>query len=584
LALWALGWAGLTLAGCGRPTAGPAVSPPQHTQAPWFADITAQSGVAFVHQVAVSGHYLFSESIGSGAAVIDFDNDGLMDLYFIHNVSPTMPATNRLFRQEAPSHFQDVTAGSGLDVAGYGNGLAVGDLNNDGLPELLITEYDRLRLFLNLGGGKFRDVAAEAGLTNRQWCVAAACFDYDRDGKLDLVIANYLDFDPGQHCPDARGQPDFCGPHGFHSTLTRLFHNVTASDSNGAMGPLRFEEATVSAGLSRGPGKAMAIVCADFDGDAWPDLFITDDGLPNRLFMNQRDGTFREEAVSRGLAYTGTGAAAANMGIALGDVDGDGLFDLFVPHLAEESHTLWRQRARGVFQDSTAEAGLLSMPWHGTGFAAVFSDLDNDGTLDLVIVNGLVRRRPSLARAPAPPELPAFWTPYAEPPQLFAGEAGGRFHEISAAHPEFCGEAMVGRGLVCADLDNDGAVDLVTTGIGSRARIFRNVTPHGAPDHHWLGFRLVDPRWGGRDAYGAEVTVEARGRRWWRLVQPAFSYASSNDPRVHFGLGAVDSTEQILVRWPDGALENFPGGPVDRYVVIRRGDGRPASAAEGGKP
>ncbi|HXI53770.1 MAG TPA: VCBS repeat-containing protein, partial [Candidatus Saccharimonadales bacterium] len=176
----ALGPACLALAGCGRPAADSPTPPPSPAQAPWFADITAQSGVAFVHQVALSGHYLFSESIGSGAAVIDFDNDGLMDLYFIHNVSPTHPATNRLFRQEAPGHFRDVTAGSGLDIAGYGNGLAVGDLNNDGLPELLITEYDRLRLFLNLGGGKFREMAAEAGLTNRQWCVAAACFDYDR--------------------------------------------------------------------------------------------------------------------------------------------------------------------------------------------------------------------------------------------------------------------------------------------------------------------------------------------------------------------------------------------------------------------
>lgn len=554
----------------------------------WFEDFTERSGVRFVHQVETSGRYLFSESIGSGGAFLDFDNDGRLDVYLIHNVNPSARATNSLYRQQPDGSFKDVSAGSGLDVAGYGNGVAAGDINNDGFPEVLITEYDRVRLFLNHAGRKFTDITAAAGITNQNWSVPAAFFDYDRDGWLDLVIGNYLDFDPTQKCPDARGQPDFCGPHGFHSTITRLFRNrsrepeapaepnnldgpKTTNEFGGSLTvPPRFEDVTVRSGISRAPGKAMQIMCADFDGDHWPDLFITDDGLPNRLFVNQRNGSFKEEAVVRGLAYTGMGAAAANMGIALGDADGDGMFDAFVPHLAEENHTLWRQGPRGLFQDVTARAGLLGLPWHGTGFGAVFADFDGDGALDLTVANGAIRRRPGAAAPQLASGIAPFWTPYAELSQLFANHGDGRFREISSANPALCGEALVGRGLACGDVDNDGAPDLLLIGIAGPARLLRNVA---SPRGHWLGLRAIDPALGSRDAHGAEITVQAGGRRWWRLVQPAHSYASSNDPRVQIGLGAAANVESILVRWPDGLQETFPRGPADRYVTLRRGSG-----------
>lgn len=565
----------------------PLAKEPLGTPRGWFEDGTESSGVRFRHEVETSGQYLFSESIGSGGAFFDFDNDGRLDLYLIHNVNPSARATNRLFRQQPDGRFADVSAGSGLDVTGYGNGLAVADVNNDGLPEVLITEYNRIRLFLNKGSGKFSDVTASAGLTNQNWSVPAAFVDYDRDGWLDLVIGNYLDFDPAQKCFDAKGQPDFCGPHGFHSTITRLYRNIGARDESVGSGQLsvrlpRFAEVTVSAGLSRAPGKAMGIVCADFDGDGWPDIFITDDGLPNRLFMNRRNGTFKEEAMQRGVAYTATGATAANMGIALGDADNDGMFDLFVPHLTEENHTLWRQNPRGLFQDETARAGLLKPARHGTGFAAVFADFDCDGALDLAIANGLVRRRAGNGRGtgqvtpPLAAGIAPFWAPYAEPPQLFANDGRGHFREVSAANPAFCGEALVGRGLVCGDIDNDGALDLLITGIGGPARLYRNIPAGGAttsPRGHWLGVRAVIPAFGNRDAYGAEIVVQAGGRRWWRLVQPAYGYASSNDPRVHFGLGSTTTVESIHVRWPDGADEIFSGGAVDRYLTLRKGSG-----------
>jgi hypothetical protein len=554
--------------GCGNDPQRAGSEPPPASGPNWFEDVTARVNVHFVHQAEISGRYLFSESIGSGAAFLDFDNDGRLDLYLIHNVNPSASATNSLYQQQPDGSFKDVSAGSGLDVTGYGNGLAVGDINNDGFPEVLITEYDRVRLFLNRGGRTFSDVTTAAGITNQHWSVPAAFVDYDRDGWLDLVIGNYLDFDPTQKCPDAKGQPDFCGPHGFHSTITRLFHNLGATLPPGS--PPRFEDVTISSGISRTPGKAMQIVCADFDGDHWPDIFITDDGLPNRLLVNQRNGKFKEEAVARGLAYTGMGAAAANMGIALGDADGDGWFDLFVPHLAEENHTLWRQGPRGLFQDVTARAGLLGLPWHGTGFGAAFADFNCDGALDLAVVNGLVRRRPGKAPPKLAPGIVPFWTAYAEPSQLFANGGDGRFREISDTNPALCGEAMVGRGLACGDIDNDGAPDLLLIGIAGPVRLLRNTA---APRGHWLGVRAIDPALGNRDAYGAEIIVQAGGRRWWRLVQPAYSYASSNDPRIQVGLAAAIMVDSIQVRWPDGMEEMFPGGPADRYVTLRRGSG-----------
>jgi hypothetical protein len=292
--------------GCGKSPEPTGRDASANQSAAWFEDFTDRTGLHFVHEVETSGKYLFSESIGSGGAFLDYDNDGRLDIYLIHNVNPSARTTNRLFHQQPDGRFQDVSAGSGLDVTGYGNGVAVGDVNNDGLPEVVVTEFDRIRFFLNQGNGKFSDITGAAGLTNRNWSVPAAFVDYDRDGWLDLIIGNYLDFDPTQRCPDAKGQPDFCGPHGFHSTITRLFRNLGSHGADGTAPP-RFEDVTVSSGIARAPGKAMEIVCADFDGDRWPDIFITDDGLPNRLFMNQARfgiGGFKEEAMARGLAYT----------------------------------------------------------------------------------------------------------------------------------------------------------------------------------------------------------------------------------------------------------------------------------------
>ena len=443
-------------------------------------------------------------------------------------------------------------------------GATAGDINNDGLPDVLVTEYGAARLFLNLGGGKFREITATCGIDNPRWATAASFFDFDRDGWLDLVVANYVDYNPTQKCLDAGGALEYCGPQNFEGTVTRLFHNLGRSTAKVA-----FEDVTIQSGLARLAGPALGVVCADFNGDHWPDIFIADDGRPNRLFLNQRNGTFVEDAALRGLAYNAMGETAGNMGIGIGDVNGDGLFDIFVTHLAHEQHALWMQGPRGFFQDKTAEFALTNPGWRGTGFGAVLADFDLDGRLDLAFVNGLVKR----GQDPSPrvdglhPSLSA----YAQRNQLFLGAAQGKFMDVSEANPAFSGRAAVGRGLAYGDLDNDGDLDLLATSTGGPAQLFRNIAPRRG---HWLTVRALDPARGGRDATGAEIILEAGGKRRWGLVQPSTSYLVSNDPRVHFGLGQMAVVEMIRVFWPDGLEEIFPCPGVDREIVLRAGTGK----------
>jgi len=502
------------------------------------------------------------QSIGSGGALLDYDNDGRLDIYLIHNVSTNSRSTNRLFHQEPDGHFRDVSEGSGLDVTCYGMGVAVGDLNNDGLPEVLLTEFGNTRLFANRGSGHFEDVTGQAGIANIGWATAAAFLDYDRDGWLDLVLVNYVDYSPTIKCYDTRGALEYCGPQGIQATSSRLFHNLGPD----AQASVRFQDVTVTSLLAQKTGAGLGVLCADFNGDHWPDILIADDGLPNRLFINQRNGTFKEEAVQRGLAYNSFGSSAANMGIAFGDVDGDGLFDLFIPHVSWEQHGLWKQGPAGLFQEKAMDAGLSNLARRGTGFGAVLADFDLDGDLDLAFVNGRIKRGDD--PGPYPAELDPHWRPYAQKNQLLANNSQGGFREISDANPALCTRAGVGRGLVCGDIDNDGAPDLLVINTGANVQLLHNVALRRG---HWLTIRAIDPNRGGRDAYGAEIFVQAGNSRWQRLIQPSYSFLVSNDPRAHFGLGSHTKVEAIRVVWPDGNEEDFPGGPVDRMITLRKG-------------
>jgi hypothetical protein len=537
----------------------------------WFRDVTAEVGLDFRHEAGPVGRYFMPQIMGSGLALLDFDNDGLLDLLLLQNGGPDSSARHRLFRRTAAGRYEDVSAGSGLDFAGHGMGVAVGDFDNDGWIDVYVSQFGGGRLFRNRGKDEtgrwlgFEDVTAAAGVALPHWGTSCCFVDYDRDGWLDLVVVNYVDYDPSQPCSHPSGKPDYCHPSTFAGTLTRLFHN-RGRDSEGHW--LGYEDVTVKAGLAKLPGPGLGITCADFDGDGWPDLFIANDAQPNRLWINQRDGTFKDEGPLRGVAVNGRGNVQANMGVALGDVTGSGRFDLFVTHLTEELHVLWQQTSPGFFKDRTAALGLAVPRYRGTGFGTVCIDFDNDGAVDLAVVNGRVARGP-MTDAPG---LSDYWRPYAERNQLFANQGDGHFRDVSVDNSDFCGTLAIGRGLAWGDLDNDGGVDLVVSNVAGPAKVYRNVAPQRG---HWLLVRAIDPALK-RDAYGAKITVSAGDRRRMGLVNPGQSYLSSGGPRVHFGLGAVTKIEEIRVDWPDGRAEVFPGPDVDRVIVLNRGAGRPA--------
>jgi hypothetical protein len=560
------GLAGLTLSllalaetACQRtdPAGGASEAP---AEPPWFEDVTEQRGLHFVHDAGPTGTYFMPQQVGSGAALCDFDGDGLLDIYLLQNAGPRSGVTNRLFCQLPGGRFEDVE-GSGLNIDGWNMGVAVGDVNNDGLPDIVVTQYGGIRLFLNRGGRKFEDATEKSGLFNPTWGTSVAFVDYDRDGWLDLVVVNYVDYDRTIPCYGPKGNREYCAPRNMRGRVTRLFRNL---------GPAgRFEDATEKSGLSRRTGPGLGVVCADFDGDGWPDIFIANDGKPNHLWINRRNRTFAEEAVDRGVSVNGMGQTQAGMGIALGDVDGDGLFDLYVSHLGAEGNTLWRQGPRGFFQDRTTAAGLSSGVERGTGFGTLLADFDNDGALDLGVVNGRVAAAPEVKDW----SLGPFWSWYGEPNQLFRNDGKGHFREISAHNAPFCGAINMGRGLAQGDIDGDGGVDLLVTSIGGPVRLFRNVAPGRG---HWLRVRAFDPVLH-RDALGSEVRVRAGGRTWVRWLHPAESYLCSSEPRAHFGLGAAERVEEIEVLWPDGSREAFAGCAADRLVEVRKGSGQKRS-------
>jgi enediyne biosynthesis protein E4 len=526
----------------------------------WFEDITETSGIEFVHDCGQTGNYFMPQTVGSGCAVFDADGDGKLDLFFLQNAGPESKSVNQLYQQVENGKFANVTTGSGLDIAGYNMGVAVADINQDGLPDVLITQYRGARLFLNRGALHFEDITKAAGIENPLWGTSASFVDYNRDGRVDLIITNYVDLDPSWTCTDNSGQRDYCGPNYFNGTASRLFRNL--GPKNGA--PVVFEDVSLPSGIAKLTGPGLGVFCADLSGDGWVDFFIANDEKPNRLWVNQKNGTFVDEAVARGIAFNGMGQVAANMGVAPGDIDNDGLIDLFVTHLTNEMHTMWKQGPAGVFSDRTLAAGLVSTKWRGTGFGALMADFDQDGLLDLSFVNGRIARGPKQSN-----DLAEYWRDYGERNQILRNLGGGKYEDYSEATTSLCGKVNVARGLASGDLNGDGKPDLVVTCISGKPKILMN---RSTSENHWLAIRTLNSF--GSDAVGAEVRLKLGEKQLLRLCQPAESFECSSSPEVLFGLGATTKYDGIEVRWPDGKVENFPGGESNQRIKLKHGSGK----------
>lgn len=532
-----------------------------------------ETGITFRHQTATLGSFALPEIMGSGVCLLDVEQDGDLDIFFANlgtNYSTGNEATSepcRLFRQTAPGRFEDATDELHVGFRDVGMGAAVGDANNDGFPDLYHTNFGADRLLLNRGGRHFDDVTDAAGLFNPQWATSASWVDFDRDGWLDLVVANYVDFN-GLKCVQlAGGQQDYCAPARFPSVSSKLFRNLTGSltDDERQQGLVKFEDVSFIAGLASKPSPALGLICGDLTGDGWPDIFVANDQKANFLWVNQRDGTFREDGVLLGIAFDARGTAQGSMGTAALDLNRDRRLDLLVANLTGEGLALYLSDEQGGFSESAATTGLRQMSLVGTGFGLAAVDLDDDGECELLAANGAVRRAENV------PVSQDYWAAYRQPLQLLLGKGNGQFEAARTVPESFRAARHVSRGLAIGDLDNDGDSDIVVTHIGEAPEVFWNTSTKRGRS---VNVRVVDPQLGGRDAIGATVTVRAGGREWTQLAQPGTSYLSSHDPRLHFGLGAVDAVEQVVVQWPDGSREQFSIELTSPHVTLRKGEGR----------
>ncbi|MFK7776991.1 MAG: CRTAC1 family protein [Gimesia sp.] len=561
-----------------------------HSATPYLLhDVTPETNIEFIHQPGEPGHYFMPEIMCSGGAFLDYDLDGDLDVYLLNgghlnhaenqtSAEKTDAPTNRLFRQEADGSFVDVTTDSGLGDLSYSIGVSTGDVNNDGYPDVYVTNYGQDKLFLNRTDGTFLDVTQTAGLDNIRWSASSCFFDYDRDGKLDLFVVNYVDYYPEKQCETRQGKQDYCGPKSFSPTIDRLYHNVTPDRSSKQELLLpQFEDVTAASKISQHSGPGLGVLAADLNGDDWPDLYISNDQEANFLWINQQDGTFAEKAILLGTAYNSQGQPQASMGIAYGDTDEDGNFDLFLTHFQGETNALYLNKDSIGFQESSQSTGLAAPSLGYTGFGTKLVDIDQDGDLDLLVVNGLVKVPDSSHQTSNTSQqndarfADPFWKQFAEPNQIFINDGKGLYQEYKSDQDDFITARDVSRGLISGDIDNDGDIDFMVTNSGGATRIYRNETPQPG---NWLQVRAVEPDLGGRDAYGAVVTVVNKNRRWKRLINSASGYLSADDPRAHFGLGDINTIDHIDVIWPDGSHEQFPGGDVNQVRILKHGTGR----------
>jgi len=526
-----------------------------------YTDIAKAAGITFVQDSTATDQKYYLETMGTGVGWIDYDQDGLMDLYLVQTgatdiYKPPHPLRSALYRNNGDGTFTDVTEKAGVGNEGfYAQGVAVGDYDNDGYPDMLVTGYGHAILYHNNGNGTFTDVTEKAGVADQGgWSTSAGWFDYDKDGYLDLVICNYIEWTPqtniwcGEHRPGYRA---YCHPDNYRGQHIKLYHN----NHDGT-----FTDVSDKSGVSKPEAKGMGVVLADFNNDGFADIAIANDTWPNFLFLNNHDGTFRDVSFNSGVAASEDGKYEAGMGIDAADFDGDGWMDLYVTHLDFELNRLYHNNHDETFDDVTFSSGLGNKAIFLSGVSAKFIDYDNDGWKDILQANGSMLDNIRLYHTEES---------YAEPKLMFRNLGQGRFDKVSdQLGPDFM-KPTVGRGLATADFDNDGDIDVAINNRGAAPELLRN---DGGNANNWLTVRLIGVK-SNRDGIGASLKLVSEGFTQFDQAKGGSSYMSASDPRIHFGLGKRKTIESLEITWPSGAVDKLTSVPIDQIITVKEGAG-----------
>ena len=519
---------------------------------PWFQRVDTQLKLNFLHHSEPANSYFMPRAIGGGSAVFDMDLDGRLDIFLTQNVGPNGNETDRLFRQTSDGTFIDATESLGIESKGYHQGVAAGDINNDGFPDLLISGFNGCKLWVNEGGKHFKNATLSSGIDHEDWSLTACFIDYDRDGLLDIFVTCYVDYQ-NKICSD-----DFCGPKASKPVACKLYHNISDTATN----TISFSDVSQATQLAQHPAPSMGVIATDINSDGWQDLIVANDAEANQIFINQQGNYFTEEASQRGFAFNRSGNAMGNMGLAVGDLNNDELIDFFVTHIKEEAHGAWMQTQLGFFSDRSIAWGFNSADNRSTGFGTLLVDFDNDQDLDLFIANGDVRKAKN-----SPVRKVHEWNNYKQQNMLFENRSGS-FVNVTPLNPELSHSKGVYRSVSAGDLNNDGMIDLLVTETDGTAQLLFNRIEN---ENHWLSIRVIDPALN-RDAFGTKVVVETdTGRRISRWLSPSAGYCSTSDFRLHFGLGESEGIRKIIVTWPGQDIETYEEVEMDQFITLKRG-------------
>ncbi|NDJ10092.1 MAG: CRTAC1 family protein [Acidobacteriia bacterium] len=521
-----------------------------------LTEVTAAAGIKFVHNAGKAGKKYLPETVGAGGAFFDFDGDGWQDILLVNSkdwAPKGRKSLSALYRNNKNGTFTDVTAGSGLDVEMYGIGVSVADYDNDGKDDVYVTALEGDRLFHNEGAGKFKDVTKLSGIANANFATSAAWFDFDKDGKLDIFVANYVQWTLKGDiwCSLDGTAKSYCTPESYKGTRSKLYHNL---------GGGKFEDVSVKAGVGDATSKSLGVTVIDFDADGWPDLFVSNDTQPNKLYRNNKNGTFSETGMSAGVAYGEDGVARGAMGSDWADYDRTGRAHLLIGNFSNQMLGLYHNEGNGLFVDEAPLSTIGRDSLLYLAFGVFFFDYDLDGYPDILTANGHIEEEIGRVQ----PKIK-----YREPPLLFRNLGAKKFENVSAKMGPTFATPMVARGAIYADIDHDGDLDVLFTNNAGPARLFRN---DGGNKNHWLCVKTVGTK-ANRNGIGAVVRIESAGGKQWSAVRSGSSYASQSDLALTFGLGKDTAVTNISVEWPSGTKQSFKNIPANKLVTIDEAKG-----------